>query len=138
MGVSVLTNRDIFPSDEVLGPILGKSILLWKSFFEMLESDYSDLKKEWRFYNDGKTWLMKITKNKKTIIWLSVVDRSFRTTFYLPPKVSNLIESLRIPEELKDQYRKSNKMTKGITIFYSKRKDIEYARDLIKVKSSIK
>jgi hypothetical protein len=138
MASSVLSDRDIFPSDEVLKTVLGKSIDLWNYFSEMLQSDYPDLQKEWRYYNDGKTWLMKITKKQKTVAWLSVIDRTFRTTFYLPPKVSDQVEELSIPDKLKDQYRKNTKMTKGITIRYSTKRDIKYAKELIKLKSGIK
>jgi hypothetical protein len=113
-------------------------MILWKGFFEMLRSEYPDLQKEWRFYNDGKSWLMKITKNQKTIAWLSVMEGTFRTTFYLPARVSDQVEELRIPDKLKDQYRNNTKMTRGITVTYSTKRDVTYARDLIELKSSIK
>ncbi len=138
MASSLLSDRNVFPSDEVIAPLLGASMNLWTSFFEMLGSDYPDLQKEWRFYNDGKTWLMKITRKQKTIAWLSVLEGTFRTTFYLPPKVAAQVESLHIPRRLKDQYRNNPKMTKGITIAYSSQRDVAYARDLVGLKCSIK
>ncbi|HEY9595680.1 MAG TPA: DUF3788 family protein [Spirochaetia bacterium] len=138
MASSPLSNRDVFPSDEVIGELLGKTMKLWTSFFAMLRSDFPDLQNEWRYYNDGKSWLMKITRKQKTIAWLSVIEGTFRTTFYLPPKVADRVEELGIPEPLKDQYRKNPRMTKGITITYSTKKDVTYARELIALKSSMR
>jgi hypothetical protein len=134
----ILADKDVFPSDQVIASILGESCTLWKSFFEMLESDFPDLQKDWKYYNDGKKWLMKITRKEKTISWLSVIEGTFLTTFYLPPSVSDQVEKLRIPEQLKEQYRNNMKMTKGITVTYSVKRDVTYARDLIRLKSSIK
>lgn len=137
MASSVLSDKNVFPSDQVIEAILGKTVDLWKSFFEMLRSEYPDLQKEWRFYNDGKSWLMKITRKQKTVAWLSVVEGTFRTTFYLPARVSGQVEELRIPDKLKDQYRNNTKMTKGITVTYSTKKDLTYARELVKLKCRI-
>jgi hypothetical protein len=138
VALSVLSDRNVFPSDQVIESILGKSMILWNGFFEMLQSEYPNLQKEWRFYNDGKSWLMKITKKQKTIAWLSVMEGTFRTTFYLPARVSDRVEELRIPDKLKDQYRNNTKRTRGITVMYSTKRDVTYARDLIELKSSIK
>jgi len=138
MGKATLNNKEIFPSDDVLQPILGSASKLWIKFHEMVETKYPELEKEWRYYHDGKSWLMKITFKKKTIIWLSVDNNSFRTTFYLSKKDSDLVEELDIPEDLKEQYRKNEKMTKGITITYSKAIDVEYAKKLISLKMKLK
>jgi hypothetical protein len=37
---------------------------------------------EWRYYNDGKAWLCKVTAGRKTIFWFSAWEGFFRVSFY--------------------------------------------------------
>jgi hypothetical protein len=95
---------------------------------------------EWRYYNDGKSWLMKVQHKKKTVFWLSIQKDSFRTTFYIHEKAKKIIEDSKLSEELKDQYLKGKNYGKirGITVVYKNKKEIEFAKELIGIKISIK
>jgi hypothetical protein len=68
---------------------------------------------EWRYYNDGKSWLCKITFKKKTIIWLSVWENFFRVSFYFTEKNSVGIPALEINKEIKDNFEQAKKNTIG-------------------------
>lgn len=61
----VLLNKDIYPSDEVLGNYLLEKYEIYKKFLD--ETNKLDLVIEWHFYNDGKTWLGKILNKKKNL-----------------------------------------------------------------------
>ncbi|PKP08994.1 MAG: hypothetical protein CVU09_13085 [Bacteroidetes bacterium HGW-Bacteroidetes-4] len=37
---------------------------------------------QWRYYNDGKAWLCKVSYKKKTVFWLSVWEAYFKVAFY--------------------------------------------------------
>jgi hypothetical protein len=37
---------------------------------------------QWRYYNDGKAWLCKVSYKKKTVFWLSVWEACFKVAFY--------------------------------------------------------
>ncbi|MDR1632428.1 MAG: DUF3788 domain-containing protein [Dysgonamonadaceae bacterium] len=63
----LLREQEIFPSKEVLKNVLGEMIY---SVFEELEtrltSDEFALAFDWNYYRDGKAWLCKVCRKKKT------------------------------------------------------------------------
>ncbi|MFO7445258.1 MAG: DUF3788 family protein [Ignavibacteriaceae bacterium] len=137
----VLSNKDQFPTEEVIFSHLGKTkTALWGSVFDSVHSSFPELNEEWRYYNDGKSWLMKVTRKSKTIFWLSIWKNAFRTTFYFPDKAEEAILSSSISDELKEQFTGGKKYGKirGVTITYKNKKDIEYAKALIGIKLSLK
>lgn len=80
MANQLLKDRAIYPSDEVLAGVLGG---VWP-VFEAFRRELAELgiEIEWRYYNDGKAWLGKTAYRKKTILWLSVWEGYFQTSFY--------------------------------------------------------
>ncbi|MGD9899489.1 MAG: DUF3788 family protein [Calditrichaceae bacterium] len=46
----------------MLNRYLGDMKIVWDSFIESLKEDYPLFSSEWRYYNEAKTWLIKITK----------------------------------------------------------------------------
>jgi hypothetical protein len=136
----VLTDRNQFPTDEVIFGHLGRSRSLWLSLFAYLHDDHPDFTLQWRYYNDGKRWLLNVSRKAKTIFWLSVVEGTFRTTFYFTDKARQAIAQSALTDDLKKQFtsgKRINKIT-GITIVYKKKQDVEHAKELIAIKMSIK
>jgi hypothetical protein len=140
MDTPILRDKSQFPTDRVIFSHLGKSKTLWTSLFQFIAAEHPDFTREWRFYNDGKSWLMKVQHKKKTVFWLSIIKGSFRTTFYIHEKATKLIDESAISEELKDQYRagKGSCKIRAIRVVYKNKKDVEYAKELIGIKIGIK
>jgi hypothetical protein len=136
----ILTDKNEFPTEEIIYSHIGKSKILWHSVFEYIHSDHPDLSEEWKYYNDGKSWLLKVLKKSKTICWVSLLNNSFRMTFYFTDKVEPLILNSNISDELKEQFKNGKRYNKirGLTITFKYKKDIEYAKTLIAIKLSIK
>jgi len=132
----VLSDKDIFPTEEIIFPHIGKHKSLWKSIFEYIHSTYPSFTEQWNFYNDGKRWLLKVTNKSKTIFWLGVLENSFRMTFYFTDKAEQAIMSSAISDELKEQFKAGKKYNKikGISIVFKNKADIEYAKQLIEIK----
>jgi hypothetical protein len=63
-----LKDKNEYPNDEVLSRYLGEVKDVWDSFIDFLKEDYPEFSTEWRYYNDGKNWLFKITKKKKNYL----------------------------------------------------------------------
>ncbi len=136
----ILSDKNQFPTEDIIFSHIGRTKTLWISFFEYIHSNHTDFSEEWRYYNDGKSWLMKVQRKAKTVFWLSIVKSSFRITFYFTDKASQAISASGISEELKAQFQsgKSYGKIKGITVLFKNKKDIEYAKSLIAIKLSIK
>lgn len=136
----ILSDKNQFPTEEIIFSHIGKSKQLWNSFFEYIHSNHQDFSEEWRYYNDGKSWLMKVQRKAKTVFWLSIIKNAFRITFYFTDRASRPISESNISDELKTQFRdgKSYGKIKGITIIFKKKKDLDYAKSLITIKLSLK
>jgi len=99
---------------------LVKEILseqLYKAYEELLKIiPELGLSYEWRYYNDGKAWLCKITHKKKTDAWLSLWENAFKTTFYFTEKTGAGIESLDIDSRIKSSFLQNKAIGKLIPL----------------------
>ena len=140
MDLPVLTDKTQFPTDEIIFSHLGKTKDIWASFFGYLHVNYPDITSEWRYYNDGKSWLMKNMLKKKNVFWLSVQKGAFRITFYFTDKAAKAIADSTIPVEMKKQFKEGKHYGKirGLTVLFKYKKDIETAKALIAIKLSVK
>lgn len=140
MEIPLLVDNSIFPTDEIVFSHIGKTKIHWITFFEMLKTDYTDFVPEWRYYSDGKSWLMKVQKKSKTVFWLSVIKNGFRVTFYFTDKAEKLILNGNISEKLKEQFTGNKKYgkIKPLTVHIKSMKDIQSVKSLIDMKISSK
>jgi len=136
----VLTDKNQFPTEEVIFSHIGKFMALWLLLFGYIHKDHPDLAEQWKYYLDGKSWLLKVTRKTKTIFWLSIAEGSFRTTFYFTDKAEQAISKSSLSDELKKQFRTGKRYNKirGITILFKNKRDVEYARQLIEIKAGMK
>ncbi|HOT96955.1 MAG TPA: DUF3788 family protein [bacterium] len=135
----LLSDPEQYPSEKIIFSHIGKSKPLWVSLFDHLQTEHPDITPEWRYYNDGKSWLMKATTKKKTIFWLSIVEGSFRTTFYFNARLEPEVMASGIADEFKAQYQqglKSGKLT-GLTLLFRDEQDVHNAKALIALKKRL-
>ena len=135
-----LNNKDEFPDDEVLSRSLGGVKRAWDSFVELITESYPSFSAEWRYYNDGKSWLYKVTEKKKTICWVSVCDHLFKTTFYFPDRAQDFITASKLKKEYIDQFVHGKRYGKirGVTAVIKRRVDLNATRILIDIKEQVK
>ncbi|MGE5398753.1 MAG: DUF3788 family protein [Ignavibacteriales bacterium] len=140
MEAPVLTDQNVFPTEEIIFSHIGKSSALWNLVFEHIHKTYPGFEEHWRYYNDGKSWLLKVTQKTKTIFWLSVSEGAFRMTFYFTARAEEAILKSSISGELKKMFTegKSYNKIRGITIVFKRKKDVEDAKALIQIKLSVK
>ncbi len=133
----ILKDPDQYPTDDVIYACIGKrKKALWISFFDALHEAHPDFSEEWRYYKDGKSWLMKVTRKSKTIFWLSVWKNAFKIGFYFSDKAEESINHSDIPDDLKEEFKTGKRYGKirGLAIVFSKKKDIEYAKTLMAIR----
>lgn len=105
MSMSLLKEKDVCPSPDVLEKALGDVYIVYSSFMQTIQTSSYHLLAEWRYYNDGKAWLCKVTNKKKTICWISIWDKFFKMSFYFTEKHRKDIELLPISNEIKENFR---------------------------------
>lgn len=136
----VLTDKTIQPDDNLIYTIIGKKQIYWQQIIQHLHDHYTDITEVWRFYNDGKCWLFRTLRKKKTIFWLGVIKDTFRITFYLGDKAQPLIEDSTITDEVKNKFRdaKPSKFGRAVSITIANSLDFEDVKTLIDVKLKLK
>ncbi len=132
----ILNNKDQFPTEAIIFSHIGQTKKYWESVFEYIHSNHPDFSEEWRYYNDGKSWLMKVTRKSKTIFWLSVIQNAFRITFYFGDKAESAIMKSKIPAKLKKQFKDGKRYGKirGLTLLMKTKQNIEAVKELIPIK----
>ena len=135
-----LNDKNEYPDDEVLSRHLGEVKNTWDAFIDFINASHTDFSGEWRYYNDGKSWLYKLTKKKKTICWISVNNRKFKTTFYFSDKAEDLISKSELDQEYIDQFIHGKRYGKirGITVEIKKATDLNATKTLIGIKEQLK
>jgi len=135
-----LNDKNEYPDDEVLSHYLGKVKDTWDSFMDFINESYPSFSGEWRYYKDGKSWLYKITKKKKTVCWVSIWHNMFKTTFYFPDKAEELIKASKLKKEYIDQFIHGKKYGKirGVTVVIKKSTDVTSTKKLIEIKEQVK
>ncbi len=106
-----LIDPSIYPTNDVLEKILGDSFATYLEV--LLLFDKSGLKPEWRYYRDGKAWLCKVVKGKKTIVWMSAWKAFIKATVYFPERLVGNIVALDISEDAKKEFSNCNNVGKS-------------------------
>ena len=112
MDKPLLNDPAQFPTDELLAELLKKSKLALDIFNKTINDEYPKLTIQWNYYNDGKSWLCKISKQKKTICWISIWNEFFKIVFYFTDKNSSDIQELEIVESLKNSFNTNKNIGK--------------------------
>ena len=132
----VLVDPKQFPDDDVVFAHLGARRALWEALFEHIHAQHPDFSGQWRYYKDGKSWLMNVSRKKKTVFWLSVLERGFRITCYFTDRAAGAVRASTLSDDLKAQFIGGRRVGRlaGITITFTKKRDVEDAKTLIALK----
>ena len=115
----LLRNPDIEPTSEVIAAGLGAANDAYAKFIGDLKKHEIDL--VYRYYTDSKAWLGKglyrwagVRGGQKevTAFWLSIWDRFFKVTIYIPEKARTEASSLPLNDEIKRMIDESKQMGK--------------------------
>ncbi len=106
-----LSDKSIYPDQKVLKKVLGRS---YQSFCALLTLfDRNEMLYEWRYYMDGKAWLCKVQKKKRTIVWMSAWKGFVKATIYIPEKHLHSIYALPISEETRERIKTTKNVGKS-------------------------
>jgi len=90
--MQLLRDPNIQPEAEVLEAALGERKKVYDEFTSRTAEQGIVL--EWRYYNDGKSWLGKGTHKKKTVFWLSIWEEYFQVSLFFTEKTLPATESV--------------------------------------------
>jgi hypothetical protein len=136
----VLTDKSVKPTDDMVFSIIGNRKELWLQILDYMVANHKDITEQWNFYNDGKCWMFRIMKKKKTVLWIGVLKDTFRVGFWFGNKAEPIILKSDISKKSKDFYKnaKQTKIGKGIAIVMSDAADVEDVKKLTELKLKMK
>jgi hypothetical protein len=125
-----LSDEAITPDDGVLKGVLGNS---YPAYCELIKLfDDHGMTHVWRYYHDGKAWLCKVQKKKKTIVWMSAWKGFMKATIYVPEKFADGIDRLNISQARKAEIRQTKKVGKSTPCVFEIR-DSGVLEDFVRV-----
>mgnify|MGYP001020424572 FL=1 len=120
METQLLRDPQIFPTEDVLKNALEPDAYeVFASFMNVITSAEYGLTYEWRYYNDGKSWLCKILHKKKTVMWLSVWNGFLKISFFFTEKHLEGIAALDIAENIKEDFCKAKPIGRLIPMLFN-------------------
>lgn len=139
MAPIILKDPDVQPTEELINSIIGDNSVYWQQIIKYLNDHYGDITEVWKFYNDGKCWLYRTLRKKKTIYWIGILNDTFRITFYLSDKAEVLIEESNLSDKIKEEFwtTKGSKF-RAVMVEMRTAADLENVLKLIDVKLKIK
>lgn len=101
--IRLLRNPEQAPGEELFREILSHPLLQTYKEIQKIISGFG-LVEEWRYYQDGKSWLCKITHKKKTIVWISLWENYVKASFFFTDKHRGGIEGLDLDKDIKASF----------------------------------
>jgi len=133
MEIQLLRDPDILPSADVLKETLGSSVHeVFESFMNTITGAEYGLAYEWNYYNDGKSWLCKVSHKKKTVLWLSVWEGFFKISFFFTEKHLEGIAALEIDEKIKEDFCMVKPVGRLLPMIFNIHRE-EQLEDLLKI-----
>jgi Protein of unknown function (DUF3788) len=138
--ILLLSDRQIRPTEDLIFSIIGDRKILWQKIMNYLSDNYKDAAGTWNYYNDGKQWLFKMVRKKKTIFWLGVLKDTFRVTFYFGDKAEPAIINSDLPKSVRDNFMAGKHYGKirAISTKITGLSDVETITKLIDIKVKLK
>lgn len=106
-----LKDEAVYPDESVLKTVLGDAYSAYDDLLKLYE--VNEMNPIWRYYHDGKAWLCKVQKKKKTIVWMSAWKGFMQATIYMPEKFLDQVYALSISEARKEKIRQARSMGKS-------------------------
>ncbi|HPQ67899.1 MAG TPA: DUF3788 family protein [bacterium] len=140
MANSYFTDPKSPPTEESVQAALGRVAGTWRALFAKLRAQHPDLTESWNYYNDGKSWLLKVTQKKKTMFWLIVEKGAFRITFYFATRLTDALLTSEISAERKTAIQESavQGKLKGVSVKFGPRSGIQDVLKLVDLKKTLK
>jgi hypothetical protein len=136
----ILSDKSVIPTDDYIFSIIGERKVHWVRIMKYLSENYPDAAGSWNYYNDGKQWLFKLVRKKKTVFWSSILTDTFRITFYLGNKAETIIENSNLPQSVIEEFKTAKRygLIRPVTFVIKDKTDVDNILKMIDIKSKLK
>jgi Protein of unknown function (DUF3788) len=137
---TILSEKSVVPTDDFIFSIIGERKVHWLRIMNYLSENYPDASGSWNYYNDGKQWLFKYVRKKKTIFWASLLKDTFRITFYLGNKAEPIIENSDLSVSIKEEFKTAKRygLIRPVTLIIRNEADVDNVLKMVVLKVKLK
>jgi hypothetical protein len=124
------------PTEEELAAALGPARAVWDRFIAELAEEHGVDGQEWNCYSRKAGWSLRLKQKKRTIVWMSPCEGSFRVAFILGEKAMQTARTSALPARVKKILEEAPKYAEGtgVRIGVDGAKDIAALRKLAEIK----
>ena len=128
------------PTEQSIAEALGRAAPAWRSVFDRIHAEEPDLVETWNYYADGKSWLLKVSRQKKTVFWVSLEKGAFHLGFYFPDRLTTALLASGLSDERKAEIRQSKPTGKlrPVSLVFGPRRGLGDVMTLISLKKTLK
>jgi hypothetical protein len=129
-------DKAVHPDEKALSIDLGDSKAHLDRIASVIESEFGDFHKEWKFYNAKSGWILKMFSKKRNVLFVIPGEGVFRIAITFGQKAADEVMTAEFPDALKEELRKATKYAEGRTIQLEVRtkKQLEVVLKLIRIK----
>jgi len=135
-----LSDKSVLPTDDYIFSIIGENKVHWLRIMKFLSENYPDASGSWNYYNDGKRWLFKFVRKKKTVFWAGILTDTFRITFYLGNRAESIIENSDLPEIIREEFKNAKRygLIRPVSFIVKNKTDVDNILKMIVLKINLK
>ncbi len=133
---SIFIEKLVKPDNKQLAYAIGKTQKILNKILEFLNTNYSEIRTEWKFYGQKYGWQMKIFYKKRNILFLIPYEGYFKIVMVFGDKAVAAIVESDVPESIVQELLNAKKYMegRGIGIDVKEEKDFNIIKELIKIK----
>jgi hypothetical protein len=113
----LLNDESVVPTEELVFSIIGEKKLIWKKIMGYLYDQQQEVSEVWKFYHDGKSWMLRTLKKKNTIFWIRIIPNAFRIAFWFADRLESVILESSLSSDLKMQYMSAKRFNNTRPIY---------------------
>ncbi|MFT3912937.1 MAG: DUF3788 family protein [Anaeromyxobacteraceae bacterium] len=111
-----------------------------RSLFDRLRAEVPGLEETWRYFPDGKSWLLKVDRKGKTVCWVSVERGQFKVAFYFAARLDAALLESDLSAACKAAIRDGKPAGKlrPVPVTFGPRRGLEDVLTLVRLKATLK
>ena len=124
------------PSDSDLAKALGRTKPRWDQLVSELASEHGVATREWKSYVAKSGWSLRLTRGKRTIVWLVPYAGGFQVAFIFGEKAVTAIRQSAVPARVLKMLDEAPKYPEGTGLRFQVTtvKDVAVVKKLAAIK----
>lgn len=137
MALSVLDDKSVEPTDELLAEVLGfDAVQLWLEVCRFVEAHYPPMTVDWHFPGAKYGWSCRLVQKKRRIVYMIPQKGHFLAALVFGDKALALVREAGIPASLLEELENARKYAEGRGVRFPVRtlEDVETVKKLVRCK----